>query len=543
MRSWLGLAAVLCAFPSTSVFAELCAVDNPPAATLLLPYFEVDTIREDGTTTLFSVVNVVAEPTLVKVVLWSDLGLPSIDFDVYLTGFDVFSVNLRDLFVGGRLPGTGEEISPRGFDSFPNGPFPGCSGSFGGEIGESSRRALVNFHLGRPSLLIENLCAAAPRVDGIVRGYATIDVVRRCASQTPTDDGYFGPEGVASYDNRIIGDAFFVDPANDFAQGENLVHLEASPDEFGPGDRTFYAPFVAADGSDGREPLPTVWASRMLEGGGFDGGTELTVWRGLPAPREPFACGGELPLLPLINQVYSFDEEENGLLVFPSTFIVDPPPPRAELDPVPFATNRIQRDDFFFFQPASFGWLSMDLSTWTYERSSRDRLAQAWLGTTFNASGKFSVGMDASPLNSACSLQGCTIGEAVEVGELCVLGVPSSGTPTGPLSINPGEPLEFLLRPKGCFSSSCTMAYRLDCFAGRLEGTTLPIVPKMCLSQNRQEGVSCTADCSEQFQAYCGASEGLPEGTFTITAGDLELTLEVPSNVPLGGKCVSASTP
>ncbi len=538
MRHLSILVAIPCLLFSRPARSEICAVDDVPAATLLLPYFEVDTVRGDGVTTLFSVTNTSPEPTLVKVTLWTDLGLPSIDFEVYLTGFDVFTSNLRDIFVAGQIPGTGPQASPVGFDSFPNAPFPGCDGDFDGILEETTRRALVNSHLGRPSLFYQGLCGASPRSDGIVRGYLTMDVVRRCALLNPTQDGYFGVDGVAAYDNRLVGDAFFVDPANGFAQGENLVRLEADESRFGPGDRTFYAPFVQGDGSDGREPLPTVWASRMIDGGGFDGGTQLTVWRGLDEPREPFDCAGNLPRLPFVQEIFSFDEEENGSLLFPNTALLDPPPPLEDLDPVPLVTNRLRRDGFPIFLPQPFGWLSMDLSTFTGDGSTADPHAQAWVGTTFSASGRFSVGLDASPLSEACSVDGCTLGRPAGVGELCVRAIPFPGVPADTVDIRPGEPLEFLLRPRGCLSSSCTRIFQLDCGVGTPEGSTVEIFSEMCLAQNRQEGVACTEDCLTDLQASCFDDDGLPAGTYTVTAGDLALTLEVPSTVPLQGLCV-----
>ena len=513
-------------------------MDDVPAATLLLPYFEVDTTRGDGTTTLFSVINTVAEPTLAHVVLWTDLGVPSVDFDIYLTGFDVYTLNLRDVFVGGRVPETGPQVSPEGPLGFPNIPFPHCEGAFETTIPEAFRQALVDLHQGRSSLLYEGLCGAAPHEDGIARGYVTIDVVRECGFIFPSQEGYFGPEGVASYENRLLGDAFFVDPANNFAQGENLVRLEADAEAFGPGDRTFYAGFVGGDGSDGREPLPTVWASRMIDGGGFGGGTELTVWRGLTEPQEAFECNGPLPQLPVSSEVFAFDEEENAQFVFPNTGIIDPPPNLNDIAPFPLATNRVRREDFAFFQPQPFGWVSMDLSELPYLREVISPFAQAWIGSTFSASGLFSVGLDASPLSGACSTEGCTHGEPAEAGELCVLGRDFPGIPTGVLEVLPGAPIDFTIRPRGCFSSSCTQVYQLSCAFRPLEGDTLTLLPKMCLAQNDQEGVVCTDDCLGDLQERCIFQDGLAEGTYTVRAGDLELTLPVPSTIPQDGLCV-----
>ena len=93
--------------------AGSCRVANQPAATLLVPYFEVDLNDPDGATTLFSVNNASAKPALARMVLWTDWGVPTLAFDIYLTGYDVQTLNLRDLFTG-TLPRTGPAISNTG---------------------------------------------------------------------------------------------------------------------------------------------------------------------------------------------------------------------------------------------------------------------------------------------------------------------------------------------------------------------------------------------------------------------------------------------
>ncbi|HXO22611.1 MAG TPA: hypothetical protein VOA87_22035, partial [Thermoanaerobaculia bacterium] len=51
--------------------AVICTIDDVPAATLLLPYFEVDLANGNGITTLFSVNNASATAILAHVVVWS----------------------------------------------------------------------------------------------------------------------------------------------------------------------------------------------------------------------------------------------------------------------------------------------------------------------------------------------------------------------------------------------------------------------------------------------------------------------------------------
>lgn len=525
------------------VSAEICAVDDAPAATLLLPYFEVDTTSSDGITTLFSVVNTVAEPTLVKMTLWSDLGIPVVDVDFYLTGFDVATFNLRDLLVHGMLPVTGHEASNTGADSFPSFPFPGCDSTygdvFGGSIPEGARQGLVDFLSGRPSVLIGGLCGATPKDSSIVTGYATFDVVDRCELIFPTDPGYFGPGGVASNDNRLIGDAFYVFPGQDFAQGINLVRLEADPERFGPGDRTFYGPYLDGDGSDAREPLPTVWAARNLDGGGFSGGTGITVWRSASDTPEAFNCAGPTPILPLISEVFSFDEEENGFRVYPNTAIIDPPPPLEDIAPFTAAVSQLDSQNFPVFNPSPFGWMLFDLGVLAFHHGSVDPFAQGWVGTIIRADGRYSVGQAASPLSDACSTDGCTLGDPFPAGELCIFGAPD---PTNPdvTVINANGFVEFELRPAGCFSSSCSVLHRASCSLER-SGSDIFLESTFCLSQDMQPGAVCTPDCGPGYRTDCTLFGGLPEGSYTVQVDGLSLTFDVPSTVPITGLCTGSA--
>src|SRR6202140_3406852 len=104
--------------------AVICTIDAVPAATLLLPYFEVDLNNPNGLTTLFSVNNASATAVLAHVVVYSDLSVPVLDFNIYLTGYDVQTINLRDILVNGLIPQTAsagqdpsDKISPKGAKS------------------------------------------------------------------------------------------------------------------------------------------------------------------------------------------------------------------------------------------------------------------------------------------------------------------------------------------------------------------------------------------------------------------------------------------
>src|SRR5713226_3985455 len=87
------------ASPSSINNDDSCDVKVGPAATLLLPYFDVDVTGETGQTTLFTVTNVTRYPQIAHVTLWTDHGYPVMVFNLYLTGYDVQGINLTDVLM------------------------------------------------------------------------------------------------------------------------------------------------------------------------------------------------------------------------------------------------------------------------------------------------------------------------------------------------------------------------------------------------------------------------------------------------------------
>src|SRR6185295_17045114 len=69
--------------PSTTNNDDSCDVSVAPAATLLLPYFEVDISGWQSTarTTTFSVINTSRVSRVARVTLWTDLARPVLNFN------------------------------------------------------------------------------------------------------------------------------------------------------------------------------------------------------------------------------------------------------------------------------------------------------------------------------------------------------------------------------------------------------------------------------------------------------------------------------
>src|SRR5436305_8600921 len=329
-------------------FAVICTVDDVPGATLLLPYFEVDLANPHGVTTLFSINNASATAVLAHVVVWSDLSVPVLDFNVYLTGYDVQSINLRDI-LNGILPQTASDgqdpddaISPQGqFSQDVN--FASCQGQLPiGALPASFVTHLKTSLTGQFSSLLGG-CAGLAHGDNLARGYVTVDTVNNCTLRFPGDIGYFGAGGTgdATNQNVLWGDYFYVDSSANRADGETLVHIEASatnPETSATGQYTFYGRYVNWTAVDNREPLATTFAARFLNGGPFSGGTSLIVWRDSKVRQGVFRCGTTPSWYPLGMEQFPqiFDEQEHTLV---GSFPVSPPPPLSLVIPFPAETQ------------------------------------------------------------------------------------------------------------------------------------------------------------------------------------------------------------
>src|SRR6185369_11108961 len=384
-----------------TALAEIGTIDAVPAATLLLPYFEVDLANPNGITTLFSVNNASSAAALAHVTMWTDQSMPTLDFDIYLTGYDVQTINIRDIF-NGNLPRTadtstdpGDTISHKGVISqdinVPGAtgpcanPYP-ATGALSATLIDHIRKS----HTGLSSALYGG-CSGAAYGDNIARGYITVDSVRACNLSFPSDAGYFTT--LADNRNILYGDFFWINPGQNFATGTTLVHIEACeptdplfplspvyfgyvgngagqcPFSFAAGDYTFYGRYNSVAGQDQREPLPTTLASRYINGGAFSGGTDLIVWR--DSKTRPVGANGThtcstVPSWFPLNQtdVVSFDETENPTdLCFQGDNVS--PPTGGTLTCFPLETQRVHLAGGNVIgadpgPPAPFGWIYLN---------------------------------------------------------------------------------------------------------------------------------------------------------------------------------------
>ncbi len=323
--------------PSSIDNDDSCDVKIAPAATLLLPYFEVDLSGLSGQTTLFSVTNVSRYPQIAHVTLWTDYAYPVMTFNLFLGGYDVQSINLADVLIrntiappNGATSGTSPAsiwpaANPNLRASIDCATIPGVVPA---TIMAEVRRALTTGGTSSCNRAVGSVHASAI-------GYATIDVVASCTSRTPADPLYYTNDLL--FDNVLVGDYQNLGPhpqgerqSSFDATGNAMVHIRAVPEGGGAGSNagtrlpyTFYDRYTPAGTRtiDRRQPLPSTFAARYIQGGSGAFATNLTIWR------EGFGIGSCADAVAsatmVVSDIVRFDEHENP------TF----PPPCASLCP------------------------------------------------------------------------------------------------------------------------------------------------------------------------------------------------------------------
>jgi len=403
---------------------DSCDIALQPAATLLLPYFEVSPNLGDSETTLFSITNVSASPQIARVTLWTDYGYPVLTFNLLVPGYGVTPISLSDVLVSGVVSQSRPNpnvINPV-FAAQPSPTNPLIDSSACG----SGPSTIPHDMLAIAQDLLAaghdaNACGGAPlgQTHANYVGYATIDVVANCNVRSPLDPAYFTRDIL--FDNVLIGDYQQFSGSQFF--GNTLVHIRAVP-EGGPAGQvigtalpyTFYDRLTSGLPSrtiDRRQPLPSTFTARWLDAQTAGFTSEYRIWReptvGNTTPCSQYASHG----LTFFEDIVRFDEHENATVLSPS-LITPPPPP-----PLMAATNRLSilNNDFppRSIQNDAGGWLYLNLNNGgsiaysvtgphDYRTGTQNivRQSQGWMVTTLIANG-FTVSNDATALGNGCS--------------------------------------------------------------------------------------------------------------------------------------------
>ncbi len=482
--------------PATTDNDDACDIGVAPAATLLLPYFEVDfrTAPASARTTIFTITNTSPMPEIAHCVLWTDWAFAAFTFNIFLTGYDVQSINLHDVFkrgviapVSDTLSGTSSTnpvLSPVGTapPNAPNtAPLPNISGNpnfrtdayvaceiLPGGIAAPVLADLQQiFTTGLSGSIIGQGCGTS-RLGGThynAIGYLTVDVDSTCSTSFPgplTTGTYSNNEIL--FDNVLLGDYQDVNPSpatGNYAAGNPMVHIRAVPEGgpvgSNPGTNlpfTFYDDYNTggAFGSgastartsgpnrlaDRRQPLPSAFAARWIQGGATSFSTNYKIWREGTTGSSSTACSLSIPPLNsaiAIAELIRFDEHENANGIGPPLILPEPLP--ILLPVLPAASSTSTSSSLFPGLTVSGdtgGWLYLNLDNGYsgpgYSNPALDnpaahpafvdRASQNWVVVSMFAEGRYSVDFDAAWLGNGCSAP-----------------APSGGPPVGPLGATP----------------------------------------------------------------------------------------------------------
>jgi hypothetical protein len=303
---------------ATSAMAITCTIDQRPAATLLIPYFQA-TFNPDGTIlgtgpsaldTLVTIGNASTAPMIAHVNVFNERTELVLDFNIALTGFDIQSFSVASI-LRGNLPITpinqshvpevkdGHQVLTTGDVCQRNGglvyPTPGGYlrvNPTSPATGLDNQLATVSYPAGpfQSGFLFQvldsldttkdtNTCGGG--VDGVItnpiHGYLTIDHANYCNLSNPSDPAYYTNDAIGM-ENNLFGDYIYISGAGIGTLGFPAVAIEAdasladntaAPSSLtgNPGRRTFYRRWVTSADAPG-------------------------CLNAFPSPQSGFDCGG-----------------------------------------------------------------------------------------------------------------------------------------------------------------------------------------------------------------------------------------------------------
>jgi hypothetical protein len=421
------LAVVALIAIASTAGAITCTIDQRPAATLLVPYFQVSVNPLDGSIistgpgardTLVTIGNASAAPMIAHVNVYDKYSHLVLDFNVALTGYDVQAMRMSDI-ISGTLPVTtdsdGNDTCQRYAKSTV---YPSADGflrvkPLSPATPTDNILATTNYPVpafGSGLGVIDALTATCSGNDILATGYVVIDHANYCNLSDPTDSNYYNNDAIGM-ENNLWGEIIFTSGEGLPTYGISTVNLEADTEfgslqqqDTGTPVRTFYrrywnpltetvcsncttgvsptdlsvtAPWDVGFG-DQREPLGLNWAVRWfdLTSSGILT-TNFQVWRSSPVVGGDISdwCKDKLEE-PTVTLTF-FDEDENTV-----TQGVCPSPCTQPTFNFPYETQ--QRNITAFSHPvnAAAGWVDMSF----VNNTDGTVLDQAWAAYAFEGS-------------------------------------------------------------------------------------------------------------------------------------------------------------
>jgi len=375
-------------------YANFCARDAVPAATLLFPYVVVDVDLAGapdpaGYTTITGVVNVSRAAIIVHFTAWDATSVPRIDFDEILSGYDVLQINWRD-FLNGRFDlfdtsaTNFTAAAPYTFDPFEWGPDGRGQPTSGDTLTTAQNRNGITTSMcttvppygNRSDLattirsLLTGVLKAYPhdgcgttrslRADKTYWGanltaapiffYVTADVVSACNLSFPTDTAYWTT--FASNRNVITGDVFYLKPpgtAGGYSESYPAIAIESAASIARATTFPFYGEKTTSETH--REPLATAFGFRYFNSAADGVTSNVILWKNfheITVDDTVDDCGSYM--------YYAWDMDERSLSTTtqPISGL-----PTGGLDPnqFPLETQKVPLNNSYFDLPATYGWM------------------------------------------------------------------------------------------------------------------------------------------------------------------------------------------
>lgn len=282
-KAFVVLAIALALFAGQA-YANYCARDIVPAASLLVPFAQqglaLGGVDPQGKATLFEITNVSSEAEIVHLTVWNMFSQHVVDFDIILTGYDAIEINFRDILNGDldlmatplpsidktkyttKLQIAGEDYTP--FELGPDGrgvvgdgtvwgdtlPYPEDRNVFAATTGcakfpygkypslASCWRDKIAWPLASLGIYDVTHSNASGTNDWLSNPidasnlyfYITADVVNRCSVLFPDSAEYWQapgtPQGIIGGRNVLVGDVIYFDAKNNYSEALPAQHME-----------------------------------------------------------------------------------------------------------------------------------------------------------------------------------------------------------------------------------------------------------------------------------------------------------------------------
>jgi hypothetical protein len=436
MKKFFVIALAL-ALTAGAAYANYCARDYVPAATLLVPYAVVDmngnVTDPNGYSTLLTVTNVSSERQLIHITVWNAISEPVVDFDEILSGYDVWSINFRDMLDGHfdyfdtegvngfwsssnpakpvepygpmtnlpystTMPAPVDTDSPTDLDAAVGCYFPyGYHPEYGAGIIAGLRAGIfaVDLQFTCTSYFVNNVPWQILLTDDPLFFYVTVDAVDACSLNFPNSDAYWANGNIPDEDNVLLGEVYYINWALNLSEAFPAVHLEYDPDAPDTGQATFYELATGANLSyiyDGLEPLATAFAFRYYNSNGVS--SNLMLWKS----HWEFMTFGSPYIYPYadacgIYVYYAWDENEKSKSRGRGPSGFDIPEPNV----IPFETQKVPLTVANWTGlMANNGWMLLVFNPSVYDAPFWWS-TEAWAGVQHNFGG-FSAGLEAATM-------------------------------------------------------------------------------------------------------------------------------------------------